>query len=195
MLGRRPRGRRLVGRPRGTGEFWGDGSPHPVGQGASAHGDGANLLHHIEAATRFAPMEVWEARNPWLMERFELAPDSGGPGQPGRSRARHVLPLPRGLLLHVDHRAHEARPMGAGRRAAGPPERGLTCSCRTVTRTFVGKATGLRIPKGATFEIHCGGGGGYGPPSERDPELVRADVREGYVTEAHARHYPHAFDS
>ena len=38
-------------------------------------------LHHIEAATRFAPMEVWEARNPWLMERFELAPDSGGPGR------------------------------------------------------------------------------------------------------------------
>ena len=23
-----------------TGQFWGDGSPHPVGQGASVHGDG-----------------------------------------------------------------------------------------------------------------------------------------------------------
>ena len=49
------------------------------------------------------------------------------------------------------------------------------------------------MPKGARIELYCGGGGGYGPPSERDPEKVRADVREGYITEEHARqHYPHA---
>ena len=33
------------------------------------HGDGQSArLHHIEAATRFAPLEVWEAKNPWIME-------------------------------------------------------------------------------------------------------------------------------
>ncbi len=51
------------------------------------------------------------------------------------------------------------------------------------------------MPKGATFELHCGGGGGYGPPAERDPGTVHRDLREGYITERHARaHYPHAFD-
>ena len=45
------------------------------------------------------------------------------------------------------------------------------------------------------FDFHCGGGGGYGPPSERDPERCSTDVREGYITEEHARrHYPHAFN-
>ena len=56
------------------------------------------------------------------------------------------------------------------------------------------KATRLAVPKGATLELMCGGGGGYGPPAERDVGAVLADVREGYISEAHARkHYPHAF--
>ena len=32
-----------------------------------------------------------------------------------------------------------------------------------------------------------GGGGGFGPPAERDPDAVRADVRDGHVTPAAAR--------
>jgi N-methylhydantoinase B len=56
----------------------------------------------------------------------------------------------------------------------------------------IDKATGLKVPKGATFELSTGGGGGYGPPSERDSDAVIRDVREGYVTEALARsQYPH----
>jgi N-methylhydantoinase B len=31
------------------------------------------------------------------------------------------------------------------------------------------------------------GGGGYGQPRERDPELVRRDVREGWITAKRAR--------
>jgi N-methylhydantoinase B len=54
----------------------------------------------------------------------------------------------------------------------------------------------VRVPKGATLELTCGGGGGWGPPAERDPEAVHSDIAEGYTTEAHARrHYPHAFDN
>ena len=52
------------------------------GQGAHAHGDGANsLLHIAESATRFSPVEVWETKNPWLLEQVELIQDSGGPGR------------------------------------------------------------------------------------------------------------------
>jgi N-methylhydantoinase B len=58
----------------------------------------------------------------------------------------------------------------------------------------VAKATRLFVPKGASMELTCGGGGGYGPPAERPAEAVMSDVREGYVSEEHARrHYPHAF--
>ena len=65
-----------------TDEPWVDGAPHPIGQGANHRADGASSLLHIgESATRFTPAEVWEARNPWIMEKVELAPDSGGAGR------------------------------------------------------------------------------------------------------------------
>jgi N-methylhydantoinase B len=62
------------------------------------------------------------------------------------------------------------------------------------SRTTFGKATRLLCAKGSTLELRTGGGGGYGDPSERPKEEVHADLREGYITEEHARrYYPHAF--
>jgi N-methylhydantoinase B len=179
-----------------TGEFWGDGSPHPIGQGASIHGDGQSArLHHIEAATRFTPLEVWEARNPWIMESCELAPDSGGPGRHrgglGPDMAFHFLED--AFTISTIERTKNA-PWGlAGGRPGRPNAGELRLPDGTVQP--VAKVTGMPIPKGATFTFRCGGGGGYGPPSERERERVLEDVREGYVTEAEARkHYPHAFE-
>ncbi len=61
------------------------------------------------------------------------------------------------------------------------------------SREVIPRATGVKIPKGSTLELACAGGGGYGPPDEREPGAVRKDVLEGYITEAHARaYYPHA---
>ena len=49
------------------------------------------------------------------------------------------------------------------------------------------------MPKGATVHLHTGGGGGYGDPRERDPEAVRRDLRNGYISEEYVlRHFPHA---
>ncbi len=180
----------------GTGQFWGDGSPHPVGQGASVHGDGQNArLHHIEAATRFAPLEVWEAKNPWMMERCELATDSGGPGRNrgGLGPDMAFRFTEDALAISTIERTKNA-PWGL---AGGLPGRANAGELRLPdgTVTPIAKATGLALPKGSVFTVFGGGGGGYGPPAERDREAVLSDVREGYVSEAAAReHYPHAFE-
>ena len=58
------------------------------------------------------------------------------------------------------------------------------CALADGTRTFFGKATRLAVPKGATLELYRGGGGGYGPPREREPDrpcsttCARATVSE-----------------
>ena len=53
--------------------------------------------------------------------------------------------------------------------------------------------TRLKVPKGSLVRLHTGGGGGYGVPGERDPEAVRRDLRNEYISQEHARaHYPHA---
>ena len=62
------------------------------------------------------------------------------------------------------------------------------------SRRTINKATRVRVPKGATLDLFSGGGGGYGPPAERDPAAVLSNLREGYISEAHAReHYGHSF--
>jgi N-methylhydantoinase B len=48
--------------------------------------------------------------------------------------------------------------------------------------------------KGDRFRALLAGGGGYGDPFERDPELVSADVSEEKITIGYARkHYGVAF--
>ena len=178
-----------------TGEPWADGSPHPVGQGAHVNGDGASsLLHHGESATRFSPTEVWESRNPWLLEKIELLPDSCGPGRHrgGLGLEMYFHMLEDSYVTSALERTRTA-PWGLEGGGEGRPN-GAVLRLPDGTRREIAKATRVYVPKGATMELFCGGGGGYGPPSERDPEAVHADVREGYTTEQHARqNYPHAF--
>ena len=44
-----------------------------------------------------------------------------------------------------------------------------------------------RIPAGARILLDLPGGGGYGNPLERDPDLVRRDVKDGLVSVERAR--------
>ena len=44
------------------------------------------------------------------------------------------------------------------------------------------KIFNVRLNKGDAYMMQSGGGGGFGDPMERDPELVAEDVREGYVS-------------
>lgn len=43
------------------------------------------------------------------------------------------------------------------------------------------------VPKGAIYHQFAGGGGGYGDPKKRDPELVKQEVRNGIVSPQSAR--------
>jgi N-methylhydantoinase B len=44
-----------------------------------------------------------------------------------------------------------------------------------------------RLDRGDAITIRAGGGGGFGPPEEREPEAVARDVRQGYVSPEVAR--------
>ena len=194
VLGRRSLRHRVVGHARGQRRAVGRRLAHPVGQGGHAGGDGGTLMHICESATRFSPVEVWEARNPWLLEKVELAPDSCGPG-------RHRGGLGVDFFFHMLEEAYvtphiertKTPPWGLEGGGEGRPNLGVV-RYPDGSRIEFGKKTRLKVPTGATFELYCGGGGGYGLAAERPAESVHADLREGYITEAHAReHYPHAF--
>ena len=181
-----------------TGEPWAEGMPHMGGQGGWAGGDGQScLMHPMEAATRNIPCEVYESRDPWLITKFEMAPDTCGPG-----RHRGGLGLDMDYTMCAESfvtvviERHESKAWGL----AGGGE-----GCRTNVayvrhadgrREKVTKATRLKLGPGTTLEMRTAGGGGYGPAAERPVESVLADLREGYITEDHARaHYPHVFEA
>lgn len=174
-------------------EPWIDGGSTPIGQGGHAAGDGTNALIHIsESALRIGPAEKWEAQNPWLVERRELAPDSCGPGRHrgGLGVDFHVRALEDCYLTSVVERT-KAPPrglFGGGEARANQ----VVVHHEDGRTTQHGKDTAVELKAGSLFEVHSGGGGGYGPPAERDPQLIEQDLIEGYVTAEHVRRwYPH----
>jgi N-methylhydantoinase B len=177
-----------------TGEAWGAGSPYPIGHGAHHRGDGPSGLNHISGtASRFPPTEVVESKFPVIMQKLELATDSCGAGT---NRGGLALDL---VFEHTEdcHAAAlvertRSQPWGL---EGGQPGRvqSLLLTRPNGTTQWLAKDTAVFVEKGATMELRTGGGGGWGPPLERDPEAVRQDLREGYISEEHAReHYPHA---
>jgi N-methylhydantoinase B len=179
-------------RPDGT--FWASGTDHVTGQGARPDGDGGPPLMHISfSGMRNTPVETLELRYPMLVERFELAPDSGGAG---RFRGGPGLDIRYRMLedAHFTSPIERTRTPPWGLRGGEPGRPNLL---RIVladgSEHVLRKATARAVPAGSVIEIEVGGGGGYGPASARDVMSVQDDLRNGYVTEDAARRlYPHA---
>ena len=77
-------------------------------------------------------------------------------------------------------------PLGArGGGAGGAAWQGVGPRGGTSRRST--SARGSRYGPGDLIVSRCNGGGGYGSPLAREPERVRDDVEEGFVTIGHAR--------
>jgi len=185
------------GTPATMNVFYGrrhDGQPwHTViirggGMGASATDDG-QYDYIFPANGANTPVEIFESDTPLIIERRELLPDSGGPG-------RHRGGLGRRVVFKVPEGPQAPEPpvylgIQSGR-FRYPPE-GLFggrpgARARFTINGQAGNPYGLtRLQPGDEVVMDAAGGGGYGDPRERDPELVAADVAEGYVSIEGAR--------
>lgn len=196
MLGRRSRRDHVVRRPRGQRRLLGRRFAAPVEQGASIHGDDQSArLHHIEAATRFAPLEVWEQKNPWLMERCELAMDSGGPGKHrgglGPDMAFHMLEA-----TFTSRRSSERRTRCGGSTAGCPaaPTRGRLDCPTGRSSPVAAKGDGALAAEG--LDLHDSLRRWRLRLAFRAGPRGRAQRRSRGLRERGAarRDYPHAFD-
>ena len=130
-----------------------------------------------------------EAKFPILFERHCLRDDSGGAGRHrgGLGTEQVVRALtPINFNIQVD-RVHcppwglEGGLSGAGNEVA------LRLEGREINDFPNAKVLSRRLAAGDAFIIRTGGGGGFGPPVERDAERVAHDVRQGYVSHDNAR--------
>ena len=185
------------GTPATMNVFYGkrnDGRPwHSViirggGMGASSINDG-NYVYIFPANGANTPVEIFESDTPLLVEKRELLSDSGGPGQmKGGLGKRIVFRIP-------DDQYAPLPPVNLGMQAGRyiyPPEglfRGKPgAKAQFLVNGAPGNPFGLtQLKPGDVVTIDAAGGGGYGNPFMRDPQLVEDDVKEGYVSPGRAR--------
>ncbi len=154
---------------------------HGGGEGAGAAHDGDNGVRIHMGNTMNTPVEAIEAAYPLRVEAAELLPGTGGAG-----RQRGGLGLRRRYRVLVDSQAvtmMDRCRFGPWGIFGGDP--GLPCAVTVnpgtpEARPGPSKGT-IPLRAGDVIEIRTAGGGGYGPPAERDPALAERDRRDGYV--------------
>jgi len=184
----------IVTRDKRSGELIEFGPALPVGHGGRPQGDGSVLFVAGLSNSRGPSIELAEAKFPLRYHRWEFVPDSFGPGQyRGAPAWQHDWELLQdGALISTIDRTLEA-PRGVHGGEAALPNRFVLRS-PDGTSEALSRATDQPLAKGSVIEVRCGGGGGYGPPKQRDASAIRADLDDGLMTEAFAKaHFPQAF--
>jgi len=180
------------GTPAAMNVFYGrrkDGKPwHSViirggGMGAGANNDG-NYVYIFPANGANTPVEIFESDTPLIVEKRELLVDSCGFGtMKGGLGKREIFRVP-------DDEYAPIPPVNLGIQAGRYiyPAEGLFegkpgSKARFLVNGIPGNSYGLtQLVPGDVVTIDAPGGGGYGNPLERDPEIVASDVIEGYIS-------------
>ncbi len=174
-----------------TGRFFvGSTSPPGGGWGATAAGDGMSAVVCInDGDTHNAVIEALEAKNPVLVERYALRPDSGGPGEHRGGlgvELRLRAEAPWRTSVHIERT--KCPPWGLNGGGDALPNRvRLERADGSLVANGNGKLDGELLQRGDVLVVESGGGGGYGAPGRRDRTALAEDVRHGYVTADVAR--------
>ncbi|MBI4562724.1 MAG: hydantoinase B/oxoprolinase family protein, partial [Candidatus Rokubacteria bacterium] len=133
------------------------------------------------------PAEMVEAEQPIVVERYGFVPDSGGPGKfrGGLALVRDVRFVGEEGTLQVRSDRRKFQPYGLKGGKPGTPSLNVLnpdSEPQVLPSKFL-----LTIKRGDLFRLVLAGGGGYGDPLERDPDLVLRDILEEKITSAHAR--------
>ena len=157
----------------------------------SAGGTGALVDQDGLSTTSFpsgiagVPVEVMETIAPLVVRRRELRPDSGGPGRArgglGQTMEFEVSSEGEYLFAGLYERVRHPAP---GLQGGGP---GAAGRIRASNGVAIEPKLSRLVPEGTVVTLDLPGGGGYGPPFEREPERVLEDVRQGYVSPERAR--------
>lgn len=158
------------------------------GWGAWRGSDGQDaLINNVNGSLKDIPVEVVETRFPLRVTEYGIRPDSGGAGQwrGGNGVIREYEALADCTVsLWFERSLTPAWGLFEGQ-AATPPQVVINPG-RTDERHLL-KCNGLALRAGDVIRCATGGGGGYGPAEQREPELTTRDVRDGHLSPEHAK--------
>jgi N-methylhydantoinase B len=150
--------------------------------------DGLDAVDTLYANTRNNPIEDIESHYPLRVTRYELNVDTGGPGRwrGGLGTVREVEFLqPGGMSLEGDGSVFP--PPGLFGGGDGTPGRVEIRSADGAATEVPSKFPYRPAQAGDRLLLVAPSGGGYGPPSERDPQAIRDDVADEVLSPERAR--------
>jgi N-methylhydantoinase B len=165
--------------------------PHAGGWGGFEGGDGEDgLINNVNGGFKDYPVEVFEVKYPALVRGYGFRPDTGGPGRfrggCGLYRTFEVEPEAY-LYAWFERSKTPGWGLFGGGDAVGPD---VAVNPGRDDERHLLKANAHPLGAGSVVDMYTGGGGGFGNPLERDPERVRTDVVDGFVSlEAARRDY------
>jgi N-methylhydantoinase B len=177
----------MVGTHPESGEFFAISNNDPVGWGAAPAHDGLDATIHIsESIVRNTPVEVLEARSGMFFERVEIRADSAGAGRfrGGCGIRRDIRFRSAGEFLSVIKKT-KTRPWAL--EGGAEPEANQVIVFPGTDREQRVSTRRVAVVPGDRVTLLTAGGGGHGDPRLRDPDAVRRDIAEGYLSPEAAR--------
>ncbi len=154
----------------------------PVGDGPDGHSLWPGFTN--------VPNEFIEAYFPLRIERYEVIPDSGGAGL---HRGGNGLSVAYRFLCDGHIGIHDERwltfPWGVNGGETGMRSTKRLVRADDSEEWLPAKVEGVKVNTGDVLYFNTWGGGGWGDPYQRDPELVRQDVERRLATREGARRY------
>jgi len=154
------------------------------GTGARPNKDGLSATA-FPSGIRGVPVEVVENVSPIFIERRELIPDSGGPGKFRGGLGQRMI-----IRIRGGHPAQHSpmydRIYFPAKGFAGGRD-GTKGRIQLDDGTKPHPKTKYMLDPNRKITLELPGGGGFYPPEERDPAMVRKDVIDGLVSESQAK--------
>lgn len=154
----------------------------PVGDGPDGHSLWPGFTN--------VPNEFVEAYFPLRIETYETIVDSGGAGL---HRGGNGLSVVYCFLVDGTIAIHDERwltyPWGVNGGEPGMRSSKKLARADGTEEWLPSKCDGVKVKRGDLLYFNTWGGGGWGDPLQRDPELVRADVDRSLVSVEGAKRY------
>ena len=171
---------------RPDGSYFGTHDSGHGGWGASATHDGSGPFRTMaHGDTRIIPLELQEASLPIRIEEFALREDSAGAGTfRGGLGYRKVYRVLAPCMLQTNLDRTKFPPLGVHGGGQALPGRFTLVEAATGEARSIDKEKGLALKAGDLVCVETGGGGGYGPASQRALAAIQRDLDAGYVSAA-----------
>ena len=159
------------------------------GSGGRPGLDGVDGIHTNMTNTLNTPIEVVEREYPILFLQYELRPDSCGAGEyRGGLGITRAFKVREAAILTLMAERVRLRPWGLKGGGEAAPGNHYVIRRDGRIETLPSKVT-VKLEPGDEVYINTPGGGGYGPPSKRDIDMIKNDLDEGKITIEYVKKY------